>query len=99
MPPSLRRFPALRRAQAGNLASTDDIAPHGATIHITIRQQSSVQMPTAPTSSSVTWRPLGAVPPTALVDARVQLHHAAQVTNAAAISLLPPAADDSHTSF
>ena len=45
------------------------------------------------------WRPLGAVAPTALVGARGQLHHAAQVANAAAISLLPPAPDDSHTSF
>ena len=46
-----------------------------------------------------TWRPLGAVAPTALVDARMQLHHAAQVANAAAISLLRPEADDSHTAF
>ena len=47
----------------------------------------------------VAWRPLGAVPATALVVARVQLHQAAQVANAAAISLLAPLPDDSHTSF
>jgi hypothetical protein len=45
------------------------------------------------------WKLLGAVAPTALVAARMQLHHAAQVANAAAISLLPPEPDDSHTSF
>jgi len=45
------------------------------------------------------WHPLGTVSPTSLVGARVQLHHAAQVANAAAISLLAPEADDSHTSF
>ena len=45
------------------------------------------------------WTPLGAAAPTALVAARTQLHHAAQVANAAAISLLPPEPDDSHTSF
>ena len=45
------------------------------------------------------WQLLGTVSPTALVDARVQLHHAAQVANAATISLLAPEADDSHTNF
>lgn len=45
------------------------------------------------------WRRLGGVSPGALVTARTQLHHAAQVANAAAISLLPPEADDSHTNF
>ena len=48
---------------------------------------------------ALAWRPLGAVPPTGLVTARMQLHHAAQVANAAATSLLPPLPDDSHTSF
>jgi hypothetical protein len=51
------------------------------------------------TTQLTQWQTLGAVAPTTLVGARVQLHHAAQVANAAAISLLPPAPDDSHTSF
>jgi hypothetical protein len=55
--------------------------------------------PTLHEARITAWRPLGAVAPTALADARGQLHHAAQVANAAAISLLPPAPDDSHTSF
>ena len=36
---------------------------------------------------------------TAVTDARLQLHHAAQVANAPAMSYLPPAPDDSHTNF
>ena len=35
----------------------------------------------------------------AMTDTRLQLHHAAQVANAPAVSYLPPAADDSHTNF
>jgi hypothetical protein len=58
--------------------------------------------PTTPSPTPPTvhrWQPLGAVAPTALAASRTQLHHAAQVANAAAISLLPPESDDSHTSF
>jgi hypothetical protein len=55
--------------------------------------------PPLATPSSAAWRPLGAVAPTALAEARVQLHHAAQVANAAALTLLPREPDDSHTSF
>ncbi len=42
------------------------------------------------------WRRLGAVPPTALVDARLQLHYAAQVVAAVGATLLEPRPDDSH---
>jgi hypothetical protein len=49
--------------------------------------------------SPTTWQRLGAVPPTALAAARVQLHHAAQVADAAALTLLPREPDDSQTSF
>jgi hypothetical protein len=62
----------------------------------------SAPLSTSPSFTPATadaWRALGAVAPTALADARVQLHHAAQVANAAAISLLPAERDDSHTSF
>jgi hypothetical protein len=55
--------------------------------------------PTSGTSLHVPWQSLGATPPTVLAAARVQLHHAAQVADAAAISLLRAEPDDSHTSF
>jgi len=55
--------------------------------------------PTPDTPSRTPWHSLGATPPTALAAARVQLHHAAQVADAAAISLLRAEPDDSHTSF
>jgi hypothetical protein len=50
-------------------------------------------------SSASGWVPVPAVSPAAVSDARLQLHHAAQVANAPAMSWLPPAADDSHTNF
>jgi hypothetical protein len=39
------------------------------------------------------------VSPVSLINARLQLHHAAQLANAAAMSLLVPQHDDSHTNF
>ena len=45
------------------------------------------------------WRRVGAVSPTSLVDARLQLHHALQIIVAAPISLLPAKPDDSHTNL
>jgi hypothetical protein len=45
------------------------------------------------------WQPLGAVPPRELVPARLVLHWAAQLVAAASAALLPPRADDSHTSL
>jgi len=42
------------------------------------------------------WRPLGRVPATELIEARLQLHWAAQVPAAAAATLVTAAADDSH---
>ena len=50
-------------------------------------------------SAASAWVRVPAVPAAALSDARLQLHHAAQVANAAAISYLIPAPDDSHTNF
>jgi hypothetical protein len=50
-------------------------------------------------SAASTWVPVPPMPPAALTDARLELHHAAQVANAPAISYLLPAADDSHTNF
>ncbi|MBW2231800.1 MAG: hypothetical protein JRH17_15545 [Deltaproteobacteria bacterium] len=44
----------------------------------------------------MSWRTLGAVAPTQLVDARLQLHHAAQVVASAGVTFLEPAPDDSH---
>jgi hypothetical protein len=52
----------------------------------------------APTSL-LPWQPLGAVAPTALTDARLQLHWAVQLVSAVGTTLLPPAPDDSHTSL
>src|SRR6476469_5269933 len=45
------------------------------------------------------WSRVGKVPPTALVDARLQLHHAAQIAVSAAISYLAARSDDSHTAL
>jgi len=44
----------------------------------------------------VSWHALGAVAPAALVDARLQLHHAAQLASALGLTFLEPRADDSH---
>jgi hypothetical protein len=46
-----------------------------------------------------TWRRVGAVDPAALVDARLQLHHALQIAVSAPISYLAPRPDDSHTNL
>ena len=45
------------------------------------------------------WVRLGEVPPGSLVDARLQLHHAAQIVVSAAISYIPARSDDSHTAL
>jgi hypothetical protein len=44
----------------------------------------------------VSWKPLGTTPPKELVDARLQLHHAAQVVASAGVTFLDPQPDDSH---
>jgi len=44
----------------------------------------------------VSWEILGAAAPRELVDARLQLHHAAQVVASAGLTLLEPRPDDSH---
>lgn len=61
-------------------------------------EHTTTPSPLAPPARGA-WQPLGAVPPTALAAARAQLHHAAQVADAAAITLLPREPDDSHTAF
>jgi len=45
------------------------------------------------------WTRVGSVPPTALTDARLQLHHAAQIVVSAAISYVAARSDDSHTAL
>lgn len=50
-------------------------------------------------TASKTWIPIGAVPPTALVNARLELHWAAQPVSAAAFNHLEPKDDDSHTNL
>ena len=45
------------------------------------------------------WKRVGDMPPGALTDARLQLHHAAQIAVSAAISYLPALSDDSHTAL
>ena len=42
------------------------------------------------------WKTLDAVAPIDLVDARLQLHHAAQIVASAGITFLEPQPDDSH---
>lgn len=44
----------------------------------------------------MSWKTLGTVAPTELVDARLQAHYAAQVVASAGVSFLEPQADDSH---
>jgi len=48
---------------------------------------------------SADWRPLGAVAPTALAEARLKLHHAAQIVSGVGRTLLPKQDDDSHTNL
>src|ERR1700730_1918603 len=50
-------------------------------------------------SAASAWVPVPPMPVAALTYARLELHHAAQVANAPAISYLVPAPDDSHTNF
>jgi hypothetical protein len=45
------------------------------------------------------WTALGGVEPGALADARLQLHHAAQIVVSAAISYVKARSDDSHTAL
>ena len=45
------------------------------------------------------WIRVGTVPATALTDARLQLHHAAQIVVSAAISYVAARSDDSHTAL
>ena len=45
------------------------------------------------------WQTLGAVLPKNLVEARLQLHWAAQIVSAVGTTLVPPREDDSHTNF
>jgi hypothetical protein len=47
----------------------------------------------------MTWKALGAAFPGALTEARLQVHWAAQFVSAPGTSLLPKAADDSHTNL
>lgn len=47
----------------------------------------------------MSWKALGSTPPNALLDARLQLHHAAQVVASAGITFLAPEPDDSHPNF
>ena len=44
----------------------------------------------------MSWQTLGAVAPDGLVDARLQLHHAAQGVASAGVTFLEPEPDDSH---
>src|SRR4029079_5663324 len=55
-------------------------------------------MSTAAVMSS-SWVRLGDVSPSALVDARLQFHHAAQIAVSAAISYIAARSDDSHTAL
>ena len=47
----------------------------------------------------MSWQLLGAVAPDCLVDARLQLHHAAQVVASAGVTFLEAESDDSHPNF
>jgi hypothetical protein len=51
------------------------------------------------TTVSSSWSRVGTVPPGALTDARLQLHHAAQIAVSASISYIAARPDDSHTAL
>ena len=48
---------------------------------------------------STDWRPLGAVAPAELRDARMQAHYASQIVSGVARTLLDKRDDDSHTNL
>jgi hypothetical protein len=50
-------------------------------------------------SAASAWVAVPPMPAAVLTNARLELHHAAQVANSPAISYLAPAPDDSHTNF
>lgn len=52
-----------------------------------------------PAVKNASWSRVGDPPPRTLADARLQLHHAAQIIVSAAISYVAPRADDSHTAL
>jgi hypothetical protein len=54
---------------------------------------------TASTGISSAWEKLGEPAPNALSDARLQLHHAAQIAASIGFTFVEPAEDDSHTNF
>jgi len=49
--------------------------------------------------NGIGWEPLGRISADALSDARLHLHHAAQIVSAVGITHLPHAEDDSHTNM
>jgi len=50
-------------------------------------------------AAEAAWARVGELPPSSLVDARLQLHHAVQIAVSASISYLPARPDDSHTAL
>ena len=62
-------------------------------------RQAEPKMPSELDAAIAQWTPVSAAPSAAVTSARLQLHHAVQVANAPAMSYLPPAPDDSHTTF
>jgi hypothetical protein len=52
-----------------------------------------------PPVKNATWSRVGDPPPRTLADARLQVHHAAQIIVSAAISYVAPRADDSHSAL
>lgn len=50
-------------------------------------------------TDSAVWRPVGAVDPLSMVEARNQAHHALQLPALAAIAFVPPQPDYSHINF
>ncbi len=54
---------------------------------------------TVSTGSEPAWRKLGEPAPESLTDARLQLHHAAQIVASVGLTYVEPAKDDSHTNL
>jgi hypothetical protein len=91
-PVELRMLSGVGSHIYGEEFQTDLFGNPGATLTLTAAMNATIEV-------LAKWRGVGGVDPKGLVDARLQLHHAAQIIVSAAISHLAPRADDSHTNL
>src|ERR1041384_4350124 len=75
------------------------MADTGATADTSGTAASEMTAPARPRHHDQPWRPIEVREARQLVDARLQLHHAAQLVAGLGISYLPRRDDDSHTNL